>query len=293
MINAVYGFASMLLNIINIQHPTHIAVSFDRKAKTFRHKEYAEYKATRKKAPDELYSQIPLIRDLVTTFNMPIYDMDGFEADDVLGTLSVQASKIPDTETYIVTGDMDTLQLVTDKVKVFAPQGGFSNAVTYTPAKVEEKYGLKPSQIIDYKALRGDSSDNIPGVPGIGDKGAVRLLQQYITLDAVYENLDEITGSIHDKLADNKDLAYKSQYLATIVLDVPRELNLAECKTHEYDKEKVQALFESLGFDSLIRKLHHEDRGIPVKNLESTSKAQSQSEPAPQPTPTTPQQSLF
>ena len=255
LINAVYGFTSMLLNIINIQKPDYFAVSFDRAAKTFRHEEYKEYKATRTKAPDELYSQIPRIRNMVETFNMPIYDCDRYEADDVLGTLAVQAAKLDDLETYIVTGDMDPLQLVNPKVFVYAPQPGFKDAKIYNAAKVEEKYGLTPDQVIDYKSLKGDSSDNIPGVPGIGDKGAVRLLQQYKTLDGIYEHLDEITGSIHNKLADNKEKAYFSQYLATIVLDVPVTLDLKDCKTHEYDKEKVLKLFEELQFRSLIAKL--------------------------------------
>jgi DNA polymerase I len=266
--NAVYGFTSMLLNIINGQNPEYLAVSFDRPAKTFRHKEFAEYKATRTKAPDELYAQIPRIKEVVEAFNIPIHEIDGFEADDVLGTLSVQATNHKeDLETYIVTGDMDTLQLVNDKVRVFAPQSGFKAAKIYTPDQVVEKHGLNPDQIIDFKALKGDSSDNIPGVPGIGDKGATTLLQKYKTLDTIYENLDEITGSIHDKLAQNKELAYKSQYLATIVLDVPVTLKLEDCGTLDFDEEKIAELFEFLRFRSLLIKLDrakNPDTGIPM-----------------------------
>jgi len=253
--NAVYGFTSMLLNIINGQNPDCIAVTFDRPAKTFRHKEFAEYKATRTKAPDELYAQFARIKEVVRAFNIPIYEIDGFEADDVLGTLAVQATAADnELESYIVTGDMDLLQLVNDKVRVFAPQSGFKAPKVYTPVEVEEKYGLTPDQIIDFKAIKGDSSDNIPGVPGIGDKGATTLLQKYKTLDAVYENLDEITGSIHDKLEQNKELAYKSQYLVTIVLDVPVTLDMKACKAHQYDEEKILELFELLRFRSLVPK---------------------------------------
>jgi DNA polymerase I len=256
LINAVYGFSSMLLNIINNQTPEYIAVSFDRPAKTFRHKEYKEYKATRTKAPDELYAQIPRIKEVVKTFNIPIYEIDGFEADDVLGTLARQAEEAPDElSTYIVTGDMDTLQLVTDKTSVFAPHKGFKESIIYTPNKVLAKHGLSPSQIIDYKALKGDSSDNIPGVPGIGEKTAVTLLQKYKTLDSTYEHLDEIVGAVHDKLADNREQAYLSKRLATIVLDVPVELEIGECKTHKFDQAALIALFEELEFKSLLTKL--------------------------------------
>ncbi|MBT3705040.1 hypothetical protein HOG17_04660 [Candidatus Peregrinibacteria bacterium] len=257
LINAVYGFSSMLLNIINNQKPEFILVSFDRPAKTFRHKEFADYKATRVKAPDELYAQIPRIKKVVEAFSIPIYEIDGFEADDVLGTLALQAStqKEEDLSSYIVTGDMDTLQLVSDKVQVFAPYKGFQEAIIYTPQKVLAKHGLTPSQIIDYKALKGDSSDNIPGVPGIGDKTATALLQKYKTLDSIYENLHELKGAVHDKLENNKQIAYKSQYLATIVLDVPMTLELDKCKTHKFDSEKIAALFEELEFKSLLGKL--------------------------------------
>lgn len=262
LVNAVYGFSSMLLNIVNSQKPEFLAVSFDRKAKTFRHEEFEDYKATRTKAPDELYAQIPLIKKVVEAFSIPIYEIDGFEADDVLGTLAKQASdsntsKDPEDtlHTYIVTGDMDTLQLVSKSVSVFAPQNGFKEALIYDPTKVIAKYGLSPNQVIDYKSLKGDASDNIPGVPGIGDKTATTLLQKYKTLDAIYENLDEITGAVHDKLANNREQAYQSQRLATIVLDVPMELDLERCKTHSFDEEKVTAAFEDLEFTSLLKKL--------------------------------------
>jgi len=276
LINAVYGFSSMLLNIINNQKPEFILVSFDRPAKTFRHKEYADYKATRVKAPDELYSQIPRIKKVVEAFSIPIYEIDGFEADDVLGTLALQAStqKEEDLMSYIATGDMDMLQLVSDKVQVLAPHKGFKESIIYTPQKVLTKYGLKPSQIIDYKALKGDSSDNIPGVPGIGDKTATTLLQKYTTLDRVYENLHEITGAVHDKLENNRDIAYQSQRLATIVLDVPMTLDLEKCKTHKFNEEKARAIFEELEFKSLLGKLNNFNSHYKTKAEEEKSNSQ-------------------
>jgi len=315
VVNAIYGFASMLLNILNNQKPDYIAVSFDRKAKTFRHEEYKDYKATRVKAPDELYEQIPRIKQVVETFNIPIYEMDGYEADDILGTLARQAEKAcqpepaaqrersernepepnckphsdevgalspqpaaPEPEpihtyivtsdqtpqasrspepihTYIVTGDMDTLQLITDKTFVFAPHKGFNDTLIYDTAKVMAKYGLLPSQIVDYKALRGDTSDNIPGVHGIGEKGAVELLKKYSTLDGIYEHLNEIAGALHDKLEKGKSDAYFSKKLVTLITDVPIALDLEACKTHEFDLARITTLFEELEFKSLLKKL--------------------------------------
>jgi DNA polymerase-1 len=265
LVNAIYGFASMLLNILNNQKPDYIAVSFDRKAKTFRHEEYKDYKATRVKAPDELYEQIPRIKQIVEAFNIPIYEMDGYEADDILGTLAKQAEKVCPTEpaanelepihTFIVTGDMDTLQLVNDKTFVFAPHKGFNDTLIYDTAKVMAKYGLLPSQIVDYKALRGDTSDNIPGVHGIGEKGAAELLKKYSTLDGIYEHLNSLHGALHDKLEKGKEDAYFSKRLATLILDVPIKLDINACKTHEFDLARITALFEELEFKSLLKKL--------------------------------------
>ena len=249
LVNAVYGFSSMLLNIINAQKPTYIAVSFDRRAKTFRHEEYKDYKATRVKAPDDLYAQIPRIKEVVEAFNIPIYEMDGYEADDILGTLAKRVEcKSQPTHVFIATGDMDALQLVSDKVSVF-------DKIIYTPEKVFEKYGLLPSQIVDYKALKGDSSDNIPGVFGIGEKTAVSLLQKYKTLDGIYENIAGIEGALGNKLSQGRESAYFSQHLAKIVLDVPIEFDMDACKTYEFDQAKVLDIFMKLGFQSLIKKL--------------------------------------
>lgn len=266
LVNAVYGFSSMLLNIINNQKPDYIAVSFDRKAPTFRHEEFADYKATRVKAPDELYTQIPRIKEVIEAFNIPIFEIDGFEADDILGTLARQAGEtdLPNSpggistpiQTFIVTGDMDTLQLISPTTFVFAPHKGFQDTIVYDTTKVLAKYGLEPSQIVNYKALKGDPSDNIPGVMGIGEKTAVELLQKYKTLEGVYANIDSISGALKDKLVKGEANAYFSKRLATIVTDVPVQLDLEKCKTHDFDLEKITHLFEELEFKSLLGKLN-------------------------------------
>jgi len=275
LINAVYGFSSMLLNIINNQKPDFIAVSFDRAAKTFRHEEYADYKATRVKAPDELYAQIPRIKQVVEAFNIPIYEIDGFEADDVLGTLANQAEKEDkELHSYIVTGDMDTLQLVTDRTSIFAPHKGFQESIVYTPTNILAKYGLTPSQIVDYKALKGDPSDNIPGVYGVGDKTAVQLLQKYKTLDGIYEHLDEIPGALHEKLTKDRDKAYMSQHLAAIVTNVPLKLDIDNCRTHKFNEEKLISLFKELEFTSLLAKLQKFNDHYGTKAAEESSHAQ-------------------
>lgn len=267
LVNAVYGFASMLLNLLNNEQPDYIAASFDMKGKTFRHEEYKEYKATRKPAPDGLYEQFPIVKNLLGTFKIPIYEIEGFEADDVLGTLAKQADSEGSINTYIVTGDMDTLQLITDTTFVLAPHKGFRESIIYDAARVYEKYGLTKDQITDMKGLQGDNSDNIKGVRGIGPKTAQRLLQQYGTIESVYEHIEEITGSTKTKLENDKESAFFSKRLATIVTDVPMNIKLEDCKTHEYNHQEVLDLFESLQFKSLFGKLgsfnnHYGDKKI-------------------------------
>ncbi|MFH1218217.1 MAG: 5'-3' exonuclease H3TH domain-containing protein [Candidatus Peregrinibacteria bacterium] len=269
LVNAVYGFASMLLNILNNEKPNYIAVSFDLAKKTFRHEEYKEYKATRKKAPDELYSQIPRIKELTRAFEIPIHEIEGFEADDVLGTLAKQAEEIPELKTYIFTGDMDTLQLVTQKTSVMAPQNGFKEPIIYDIQKVLGKYGINPKQVPDMKGLMGDSSDNIKGVQGVGPKTAIALLQKYGDLENIYSHIDEVEGKAKGNLERDKENAFFSRRLATIITDVPIKLNLENCKPHEYDQTKVQALFEKLGFKSLLVRLgKFQTRSENQKNIE-------------------------
>lgn len=254
LVNAVYGFASILLNILNKEKPDYIAVTFDVKKKTFRNELYADYKATRVKAPDELYAQIPRIKELVQAFHIPIFEKEGYEADDVIGTLAKQAEK-DELHNYIVTGDLDTLQLVNDKTKVYTLIGKFSDPIIYDIPKVLGRYGLKPTQITDMKGLKGDSSDNLKGVSGIGDKTAQILLQKYGTLENVYKNLEEISGSTHEKLAKDRESAFLSKKLATILTDLDLKLDLKSCATHDYDENSLRQIFEELEFKSLLKRL--------------------------------------
>lgn len=255
LVNAVYGFASVLLNVLNTEKPDYIAVSFDLAGKTFRHEEYKEYKATRVKAPQDLYDQIPRIKELVRTFNVPIYEMEGFEADDILGTMAKSATKIEDLKIYIFTGDMDTLQLVDKKINVLTPAKGLSSPVIYDVQKVLGKYGINPEQIPDMKGLQGDNSDNIKGVTGIGPKTAHDLLQKYGNLENIYDHLDETTGKVYENLKRDKKNAFFSRKMATIITDVPIKFDLEKCKTHEYEKDRVTTLFNELNFKSLLPRL--------------------------------------
>jgi len=271
LVNAVYGFASMLLSIINNERPRYIAVSFDTKAKTFRHEEYTEYKATRTKAPDEFYAQIPKIRDLVKIFNIPIYEMDGYEADDVLGTLACQAEKENDIISYIVTGDMDSLQLVTEKTFVLSPIKGLNEYKIYDRKGVFEKHGLYPEQVADMKGLKGDSSDNIKGVQGIGEKTTQRLLQKYGHIEDIYEHLDEIEGKAGTLLRDQKTEAFFSKRLATIIKEVPIKLEIDKCITSDYDINEIEKFLEELEFKSLVKKLKVINDYYLVKNKHEIS----------------------
>jgi DNA polymerase-1 len=267
--NAIYGFTSMLLNVLRDERPTHVAVTFD-KGLTFRHEVYPEYKAHRVKMPDEMHSQMERIREVVTTLDIPIFEQEGYEADDLLGTLARQAVK-QGADVLIVTGDMDLLQLVDEHTRVLTSRWRFSETVTYDPAGVEQRYGLTPAQLVDLKALMGDKSDNIPGVPGVGEKTAVKLLQQYGTLEAIYEHLDEVQARFRNKLDAERDLAFLSRQLATITRDAPVQLDLNACRVHSFDRERVLDLFRELEFRSLVERLpgmeeqraHLQPAGVP------------------------------
>ena len=258
LVNAVYGFASTLLSVIEKFKPDYVAASFDLAGPTFRHDKFEEYKANRVKADDELYAQIPRVKEVVETFNIPIYEKAGFEADDIIGTVakqvSAQGEKGP-IETIIVTGDMDTLQLIDGKTKVYTMKRGLSDAVIYDEEKVFERYGLKPEQLIDYKGLRGDPSDNIPGVKGIGEKTAIDLLKKYKDINGVYKNINEIKGAVREKLERDKAKAILSKELATIILDAPVKFELEKSRLHDFDRDKIVKLFGELNFYSLIKRL--------------------------------------
>ncbi len=253
--NAIYGFLKMFIEIIRREKPEYVAVAWDRAAPTFRHKEYKEYKATRAAPPEELYPQLPRLKEALKTFNVPMFELDGYEADDIIGTIAHRAESDPEMHTLILTGDRDAFQLVTGKTHVVAPLKGVSEVIEYTPAKVKEKTGLNPDQIVDYKALKGDPSDNIKGVGGIGDKTAVELLQKYHHLENIYKHLDELTPGQHKKLEEGEDDAELSKRLATIVTDVPIDLHLEECHLTKAPYEKVKKLFEDLEFKTLVKQI--------------------------------------
>ena len=256
-IGAVYGFVSMLLKTINGLKPTHYAIAFDRPAPTFRHKLFDQYKAHRPKTPDELIGQLGRVREVVEAFHIPIFELDDYEADDVLGTLSRQASE-QGTDTIIVTGDADTMQLVSPRVKILypKPRGSFSDTMLYDEAAVSQKYGVKPEHIADLKALVGDPSDNIPGVPSVGPVAATKLIQQFGSIDQIYAHIDEVTPpKLQTLLQQNEALARQSKELTTIITQTPVALNLEDCQASRYDRQEVAELFRELEFFSLLPKL--------------------------------------
>lgn len=254
LVNAVYGFTRMLLRVVGDLKPDYLAVAFDLPKPTFRHKEFIGYQAQRPKMDAEMAGQIDRVHQVVKTLNIPIFEREGFEADDVIGSLAKQATK-KKVKTIIVTGDRDIMQLVTSRVKVYAPIKGFSNAQLFGEKEVEAYLGVRPEQIVDYKALMGDNSDNYPGVPGVGPKTAVQLLDKYQDLDTIYKNLDEIRPTVAKKLTEGEESGALSKTLARIVTNAPVELDLRACRVHDYDEEKVIELFEKLEFKSLIRRL--------------------------------------
>ncbi|MQY72286.1 MAG: DNA polymerase I, partial [Dehalococcoidia bacterium] len=257
VVSAVYGFTQMLLKTLNELKPTHYAIAFDKKGPTFRHQLFDQYKAHRPPTPPELISQLDRVRQMVEAFRIPIFELDGYEADDLLGTLSHQASK-QDVDTIIVTGDADAMQLVSPHVKVLYPEHrkSFSDAVLFDEAAVTRKYGVKPEQITDLKGLVGDPSDNIPGVPSVGPMNASRLIQQFGTIEEIYAHIDEVTPlRIQRLLRENEAIARQSKHLATIVIEAPAELKLNECQMGQYDRETVNELFRELEFVRLRDRL--------------------------------------
>lgn len=258
MVGAVYGFASMLLKAISELKPTHYAIAFDKKGPTFRHRLYEQYKAHRPETPKELIDQLGRVRQLVEAFNLPIFELDDYEADDILGSLSHQATE-QGIDTVIVTGDADAMQLVSPRVKVFypKPRGSFSDAILYDEEAVNQKYGIGPEHIADLKALAGDKSDNIPGVSGIGNKTATSLVQRFGSVDQIYARIDEVTPEkLKNRLKDNEDIARKSKELATIVVNgLPVELGLEESKISNFNRQQVTELFRELEFVRLLPRL--------------------------------------
>jgi DNA polymerase-1 len=254
-VNAVYGFFSMLINVMADQKPTHVAVCFDRSKPTIRQTMYAGYHAHRPPMADGLAGQISMVDQLLDTMKTPIFALDGYEGDDLIGTLATKAAREAAMEVLIVTGDRDMLQLVTDKVHVLMPIVGLTKTVEFDPEKVEEKYGVHPSQFIDYKALIGDPSDGYPGVTGVGPKTAANLLKQYKTFEALYEQIGELPEKIGAMLAVDAEQAALAKKLAAIITDVPVQVDIALCEAKNFDLHGLRKEFETLGFNSLIGRL--------------------------------------
>jgi DNA polymerase-1 len=253
-VNATFGFTSMLMKALLEEKPDYIAVTFDRPSPTFRHTEYTLYKAHRPALPDNMKPQFARIHEVVESFGIQIYEKDGFEADDLLGTLSVQADQLG-VDTIIYTGDMDTLQLVKDHVLVKVAKRGISEVTEYNQAEVEARYGFVPLKLPDFKGLVGDKSDNIPGVPGIGEKTASRLLAEYGDLETILAHVDKLKPKEQNLLREATEQARQSKFLATIVLDVPVQLDLDACQLTHVDSEKVLALFRQLEFRTLVERV--------------------------------------
>ena len=254
LVNAVFGFLQIVLRGMQDLKPDYAIVSFDLGRPQFRFDAYPEYKAGRPSMPDDLRSQFPIVRELVTMMGMPIRELAGYEADDVIGSLALKAAA-EEVDTYIVSGDLDGLQLVNDRIRLLTTRMGVAATVIYDEAKVQERYGLRPDQMLDYKALKGDTSDNIPGVPGVGEKTAITLLQQFGSLDGLYERLDEVKGKLRDRLAEHRESAFLSRQVGRIVTDLPVALELESARTGRYDRRAMAQRFRELEFRSLIDRL--------------------------------------
>jgi len=259
--NAVFGFTSMLLKVLQEEKPDYMAVAFD-VGRTFRHEQYTEYKAHRGRMPDELAVQMRYIEELIKAFNIPVYTVPGYEADDVLGTLSKQAGA-QGVDTIIVTGDTDAFQLIDPHIRVLTSRRQFGDTVVYDEEAIRARYGLTPQQLIDFKALVGDKSDNIPGVAGIGEKTAASLLQQYGSLENIYEHLEEVPDRFRKALAEGREMAFLSKRLVTIITDAPVKLDLQACQTAAFDRDRVVALFRELEFRSLLDRLPEARPAVP------------------------------
>lgn len=265
LVNAVYGFLLVFLKALKDLNPDYVAAAFDLPKPTFRDELYEEYKATRVKTPADLSSQIPEVKRILQSFGIRFYEKEGFEADDIIGTIAKLAKRkqiYPKIESVIVTGDLDTLQLVDSQTKVYTLRKGVKDTIIYDEKLVKQRYDLAPSQLSDFRALKGDPSDNIPGVPGIGEKTAIKLIKEYQTLENLYNNLEkgEIPEKIKEKLREFKDQAFFSKILSEIKIDVPMEFNLEECHLRNYDKESAKKILEEFGFRSLIDRIDELER---------------------------------
>ena len=256
--HAVYGFINMLTKIIKDYEPGYLTVAFDMKAPTFRHIEFEDYKAGRKKMPPELAMQMPLLKEVLSAMNVKIYEIDGYEADDIIGSLT-KYSEGKGLSPLIITGDKDELQLVSENTTVLITKKGISEFDFFTPEKVFEKYGFSADKIIDFKGLMGDPSDNIPGVPGVGEKTAQKLIIEYGTIENLIDNIHTSSNEkLRDKILDNTTIALMSKRLATIHLEVPIEFELGEMKLQNPNQDLLIEIYRKLEFNSLLKKFKFE-----------------------------------
>jgi len=272
--NAVYGFTSLLLKLINEHKPDYLIVAFDTKTPTFRHEKYKEYKAGREKQPQTFYDQIPLTKTVINAFDIPIFEKDGFEADDLIGAIvKSQKNNIPNLECLIVTGDLDLCQLIDKQTSVYFFRHGISQTKIYDQKAVKERFNLSPGQLIDFKALSGDPSDNIKGVPGIGPKTALNLIKKFKNIEKLYQHLEKcvekkgkclIKESLMRLLLKNKGQVFLDKELVTIIQKIPG-LGLTKLKRLKiFDLEKIAHIFQEFGFKSLINRL--EKNGLGQQN---------------------------
>lgn len=252
----VYGFAAMSLELLKKLNPDYVCVAWDKPKTNIRKRReiYPEYKAGRKPAPADFYTQIPILHELLEALSWPLYEVDDYEADDIMGSLARQAEG-QGLETCLISSDLDMLQCLAPNTHMYALKRGFSNIELFRPEEFEAKYGIRVDQFLDLKSIKGDSSDNIPGVPGIGEKGAIKLLQQYGTLDGIYEHIDEIGGAVQKKLLAGKESAYLSRRVASLMFDAPLELDLAAMDVRDLDREHLRAVLKKLEFNSLLKAL--------------------------------------
>ena len=278
-VNAIYGFYSMILSAIDTLNPDYLIVCLDSPGPNFRNDEFVGYRAQRKPAEDDLKSQLPIIPDTLETANIKHFAKSGFEADDLIGSIAARSLRKTKnkkkfiSKVTIITGDKDLMQLVNDKINLFVPVQGLSVTKLYGPSEVKEKLGVNPDQVIDLKALMGDSSDNYPGVAGIGPVAAINLLTKYSHLDNIYSHLDDIKPSISEKLSKDRDNAYLSQKLATIVTNIPLKLKLRDTKLKPSTFDSLEKLFIEYNFKSLLSRLrrqHPKETKIKVQSTQAS-----------------------
>jgi DNA polymerase-1 len=272
LINAVYGFLLVFFKVLRELQPKYIVACFDFPGRNFRHEQFKEYKAKRPPIPEELCQQILRVKEVLKAFQVQVFEKEGFEADDIIGTISKKATEVQnstlksrnrkDLETVIISGDLDVLQVVNSQTRVYFLRKGVKDVVLYDVNEIEKKYGILPSQFVDFKALRGDPSDNIPGVKGIGEKGAIEIIKNFGSLENLYKELEQgsvktqaLKPRIKEILAKQKKQAFFSKMLVSIKEDVPIDFSLEHCQWKGYNKEKVINLFKDLEFLSLIEKL--------------------------------------